>query len=180
MIQVQNGRLHYNWLASPTKEYPRYRKIRPEFDRVLEAFVDFLEKESLGTFKPNQWEVTYVNHFPKGTVWSDLSDSFQVFKTSALPEPSGMALEGLSCQWHFLIPPRRGRLHVDIQHGRATSREQPEIIRMQLTARGSAGEQPDGPSLTEGLDCGHESIVRGFFDLTSDQAHRFWGFNANA
>src|SRR5690349_146441 len=35
MIQVQNGRLHYNWLGQAGGDYPRYRTIRPEFDRVV-------------------------------------------------------------------------------------------------------------------------------------------------
>ncbi len=68
MIQVQNGRLHLNWLGRG--QYPRYATIRPEFDQALAAFTAFVADEDLGEIRANQREITYVNQIPKGPLWS--------------------------------------------------------------------------------------------------------------
>ena len=75
MIQLQNSRLHFNWLGEGGREYPRYeQKVRDGFVWALQCFIDFVIREELGDFRPNQWEVTYLNHIPKGTVWNTPND----------------------------------------------------------------------------------------------------------
>ena len=176
MIQIQNGRLHYNWLGQGGEEYPRYSRVRPEFDKCLGELERFLADESLGKLRPTQWEVTYVNHFPKGTVWDDPADWRALF--TSLPQASvsvlPVRLESLGGQWHYEIEPQRGRLHVQLQHGRRSSPNQCEVVIMKLTARGSLGKDSD-PGLDEGLDLGREVIVRTFKELTSAEAHEYWG-----
>jgi uncharacterized protein (TIGR04255 family) len=56
MIQLQNGRLHLNWLGEPGRKYPRYEKVREDFVWALQRFSGFLAAEKLGDFRPNQWE----------------------------------------------------------------------------------------------------------------------------
>jgi uncharacterized protein (TIGR04255 family) len=176
MIQLQNGRLHYNWLGQPGAEYPRYSMVRPEFDKYLRKLEGSLAKESLGELCPTQWEVTYVNDFPKGTVWNNPTDWAELF--SALPGPFGKTppatLESFGGEWHYEIEPQRGRLHVRLQHGRRSPPDTGEVMKMILTARGPVRVQ-EGAGLDEGLDLGHETIVRAFRDLTSQKAHDFWG-----
>ncbi len=84
MVQVQNGRLHYNWLGRPGGEYPRYKKVRPEFDTMLSEFQRFLADEKLGEMRPNQWEVAYVNRIPRGTVWNEPADWAKLFRSLVL------------------------------------------------------------------------------------------------
>jgi len=176
MVQVQNGRLHYNWIGSGS-QYRRYNTVRPAFDRLYAALEQFVQQEKLGDVGPNQWEVTYVNHLPRGTVWDDPSDWPKVF--TGLPgvwaSPSVVRLEGLVASWHFEIPERKGRLHIDLK--RARRREEPpeELLRLTLTARGPvAGPGTEGLSLANGLDLGHRVIVLTFRDVTSTEAHRIW------
>lgn len=177
MIQVQNGRLHYNWLGQAGPEYPRYRGVRPEFDKTWTAFREFLSSRSLAEPTPNQWEVTYVNHLPKGTVWAEPSDWFKLFPGLAGPRSSAtmLALVGFGGEWHFEIEGQRGRLHVRIWHGKVSIPDEREILRMELTARGPIDKDREGLSLDAGLDLGHEVIVRSFVELTSDEAHKYWG-----
>ena len=179
MIQLQNGRFHYNWFGAIGREYARYRTIKPEFDRIFAELQQFLADESLGKVRTNQWEVTYVNQIPKGTVWSQPSDWGTVFCRAALlrADPGETKLESLSGEWHFEIPPRRGRLHVHLQHGKAATADGPEVVTMTLTARGPATGKEDSAlaGLHEGLDLGHETIVRAFSDLTSSAAQKYWG-----
>jgi len=177
MIQIQNGRFHYNWLLSQGTEYPRYSRVRSEFDQHLNDLRLYLEDKSLGAIDPNQWEVTYVNHIPKDTVWSKPEDWGGLFPTLPMQaaRTSAASLESFSGQWHFMIAPERGRLHVEIRHGRQQSDEPSELLIMTLTARGPVST--DGLDLNQGLDLGRETIVRAFADLTSEKAHKQWKRN---
>lgn len=169
MIQVQNGRFHYNWLGQGGAEgYPRYEKVLPEFERFLAQFQAFLADRSLGEIKENQWEVTYINHIPKGTVWDSPADWPSVFRPGGLtPEPSSkVQLETLSSACRYEIPPQQGRLHVRLQHGSAQGTE---VLILTLTARG-----PIKNGYGEGLDLGRETIVRAFKDMTSPEVHDYW------
>lgn len=183
MIQIQNSRFHYNWLGQKGGQYPRYDDVRPKFDEAWVRFKQFLRSRSLDQPQLNQWEVTYVNHIPKGTVWNDSSDWGALFPGIAQPKrlPSEMNMEGFQAQWHFEISPMRGRVHIKIYSGVQISPERSEILRMDLTARGSISDDPNrGMSLSDGLHLGRRKIVQTFVALTSNDAQRYWGLhNAN-
>ena len=179
MIQVQDTRLHYNWIGKRGEDYKRYPKVRPKFDRVYELFREFLQSEKLDIPKENQWEVTYVNHIPRASGWNTPEDWPGLF--IGLPGPWGaMPLgevrpESVAGAWHFEIPPQRGRLHVDLKHVRTAVPEAKELMRLTLTARGAIGKSAEGETaLSEGLDLGRRTIVRAFAGLTSTEAHRIW------
>lgn len=178
MVQIQNGRLHYNWLGQGGEEYPHYSGVRPEFDGILAEFQDFVRSEDLGELVPNQWEVTYVNLILKDTVWNEPQDWAQVFVS--LPgigvPPRSVRLESCSGAWHFIIPPQRGRLHAQLAHGREGKEGGAELLRLTLTARGPVTQtNQEGMSLGEGLDLGRKTIVETFADITSESAHKYWG-----
>lgn len=180
MVQLQNGRFHYNWLGQAGGPYPHYEVIRPEFDKLHAFFQRFLADEGLAKLKPNQWEVTYLNHIQKGTVWTSPGDWSLLFR--ALPAPSAAApsaiLESFGGEWHFEIPPKRGRLHVKMNHGRKGKEDADEVLVLNLTARGPLSGDA---SLADGLDVGRKSIVQAFANLTSEAAHKHWGIhNGNA
>ncbi len=178
MIQVQNGRLHYNWLGGDGGEYPRYREVRPGFDRIWEEFQRFLAEEALGETRLNQWEVTYVNQIPKGLLWNSPADWAKLFRSPVTLSVGAapVMLESFGGEWHYEIRPQRGRLHVLIQHGRLSGPASREVLRLTLTARGPIrGDGNDGLSLDDGLNLGRAVIVRTFKDLTSDKAHACWG-----
>ncbi|MHB1421926.1 MAG: TIGR04255 family protein [Gemmataceae bacterium] len=178
MVQVQNGRLHYNWLGRPGAEYPRFKNVRPEFNRILEELRRFVTDEGLGEIKPNQWEVTYVNRIPKGTVWNDPSDWTTLFRSLALlpANLSSASLESFGGEWHYEIPPKLGRLHMRIQHGRLATLGGEEVLTLTLTARGPVEmREKQGLDLETGLTRGHAVIVQSFKELTSDAAHEYWG-----
>lgn len=182
MVQLQNCRLDYNWLGTSGQEYPQYDSVRPEFDTMLRRFEAFIAGLDIGPLKPSQWEVTYVNHMLRNTVWHDLADWASVFKGlhGMAVVPKGIGLESLGGHWRYEIEPQRGRLHVHLQHGHINSPEGPEAFIMKLTARGplSISEDPEpagvGTAIGEGLDLGHDVIVRSFRDLTSEKAHEYW------
>ena len=107
-IQIQNGRLHFNWLGQGGAEYPRYETVSNEFFSHLNRFKQFLAGLDLGGFKPNQWEITYVNHIPKETVWNNPSEwSFFRLLGNIGDSTDITEIESFAGEWHFLIPPDR-------------------------------------------------------------------------
>lgn len=181
MIQLQNGRFHFNWLGKSGGEYPRYKSVRNEFAALWAKFCEFISRAHSPGVRPNQWEVTYVNQIPRGTVWSGPAD-WSFFKPlGAVPTiPGTIEGESFGGEWHFVISPQRGRLHIAWQHGREQDegKQDPsqELIRLTLTARGPV-ETRDDPTaaILDGLDLGRETIVRSFQQFMGDAANRYWG-----
>jgi uncharacterized protein (TIGR04255 family) len=177
MIQVQNGRFHYNWMAQPGGgDYPLYETVRAEFDAALEKFREFLAREGLGELKPNQWELTYINQILKGTLWDNPQDLAAVFRYPgvALPRLGLASLESTSASWTGEIAPQHGRLHVAIQKGRMNTPAGPETVSLTLTARGATVPDLD---LGAGLDLGRRVVNAAFRQLVSDDALRYWGLD---
>ena len=177
MIQVQNGRLHFNWLGEGGGEYVRYKSVREGFVRALGQFVEFVTRHEVGDFQPNQWEVTYVNHIPKGTVWRTPDDWGFFRPFGAIPKVERLVqAESFAGEWHFVIPEQRGRLHVRWQHGLKREPNQKEMIILTLTARGPIEEEEVSiPAILAGLDLGRATIVRSFEELMTDAANKYWG-----
>jgi uncharacterized protein (TIGR04255 family) len=179
MLQVQNGRLHFNWLGTEGHPYPRYAQVREGFVPLLAEFERFLADENLGTLRLNQWEVTYVNQIPRGTVWNSPADWGFFRPLSSVPTIDKIVEgESFGGQWHFVIPPQLGRLHAEWRHERSSDHEKTvapvELIRLTLTARGPIGTSGVATAL-EGLNLGRATIVKSFRNLMSDEANRYWG-----
>ena len=182
MIQLQNSRLHFNWIRAEGGEYPRYDAVRREFQSVLDRFKDFVVDGQLGELRPNQWEVTYVNQIPVGTVWQSPADWGFFSPLAGLATIEGLIQgESFGGEWHFVIPDQRGRLHINWQHGkamtgRASEPTEAESIRLDLTARGPFQPNEVEPdNVLAGLDVGHEAIVVAFARMMSPDANRYWG-----
>ena len=182
MIQLQNGRFLLNWRDSEGGSYPTYNILRPEFDTVFTEFCRILRDElKVGDPQLNQWELTYVNHIPKDTVWNDPLDWAKLFP--ALPGPYAVSdelrLESVKGEWNYEIEPQKGRLHVQIKHGmhtNPTDNQRKEVLVLVLTTRGPfPNENDEQPSLGSGLDLGHAALVRAFKQMTSEYSHKYWG-----
>ena len=177
MIQLQNTRLHFNWLGEAGGGYPRYKKVREGFVRTLDRFVEFVAAEKLGNFRPNQWEVIYLNHIPKGSVWKTPDEWDFFLPLRSVPNIESVVHgESFSGEWHFVIPDQRGRLHVRWQHGSKLESEQQEMIVLTFTARGSitTGENASN-EIINGLNLGRKTIVCSFKNFMSKEANRHWG-----
>ena len=160
MIQVQNNRLHFNWLGESGGGYPRYERVLEGLVSVLRQFVGFVEQEKVGDFRPNQWEVTYINHIPQGTVWNTSSE-WSFFKPlGGVPTIDNLLYgESFTGEWHFVIPDQKGRLHVQWQHGLREETES-ELVRLMFTARGKTEEGKDPLQATiDGLNLGRRTVV---------------------
>lgn len=177
MVQVQNGRFHYNWIKA-NEVYPHYPNVVSEFGAQWRKFQAFIAERNLGDVIVDQWEITYVNHIPKGSVWQNPADWSKLFRGLSLVEiTQPVRAETLSAQAAFQLDKQAGRLHWRLQHALLsdpkpeTSRE---VLRLELTARGPVTEKV---SLEAGLAIGHEAIIDTFVACTSDEARKFWGYH---
>ena len=81
--------------------------------------------------------------------------------------------EKVSFKTSFVIPDKKGRLHVTLEPA-IRRRDAQEVLQLSLTARGkplSSGLK----GILEWFDLGHEWIVWGFTDFTTKDMHKFWG-----
>lgn len=175
LLQVQANRFIRNWRKRPQHtDYPRYDVHRREFSDEWNHYLSFLEAQHLPRPAVSQCEVTYINHIEHAA--TDLHEVFSAWNdvrrgTSFLP-----SVETGSFTLAYVLPDRRGRLHVELQPVlRVTDGAQ--LLQLTLTARG----RPGSPSLQDILawfDLGHEWVVRGFTELTTEKMHRIWGRNS--
>jgi uncharacterized protein (TIGR04255 family) len=173
MVQVQNGRLHFNWIGRRGEVYPRYESARTEFEYILSKFTEFATIEDCGEFRPNQWEVTYLNQIPKDTVWKSPDDWGFFCLLAGVPDIEQVVRgESFGGEWHFVIPEERGRLHVHWRHARNAASDEQEIVVLTFTARGPV---EDASKLLEGIDLGRKTIVQCFASLMSKPANQYWG-----
>ncbi len=179
MLQIQSSRFIYNW-RQQKDEYPTFDQLKAEFDEKLNLFLQSLSTWGMPNPVFNQWEVTYVNHIPKGKMWSAVSDWAQIFPWLKTPPATDGAGSNLQVEtqngiWRFQLPDQRGRLHVALSHARTqqTGASEPrEVASLTLTARGGVS---DKHSVDDGISRGHDAIIRSFEQMTSPLAHSAWG-----
>jgi uncharacterized protein (TIGR04255 family) len=181
MLQVQNSRLHVNWMGYEGAEYPRYPIVRELFENEWNRFTRFVADEGLGQPAPNQCEVTYINHIPFGTVWQTPADwTFMKLLGDASVLEDLAAFEAFQGQWRFSLPDDSGRLHILWKPGKRRSREDPEqqedILILEQTVRGPLSDAADVGGILEALDMAREVIVKSFTQLMDAKANEFWGY----
>jgi len=175
VLQLQPTRFLYNWRRRQGS-YPKHDALLQEFQEHLQGLRKFVDESGVGPLRLNQWEVTYVNHLPRGEGWESPADWAKVLPKLLGPGQVGgdLQIESFSGEWHFEIEPRAARLHVAVQHGRLLTAEGPEVLVLQLTARGPIREEP-GWGLQDGIDRGHRACRTAFAEMTPPALHALWG-----
>ena len=169
----------HNWRKVEDEDsYPRYEHIREEFSKGLHDFYDFLQEESLGEFRPNQCEISYINHIETNHIWSTHSQLGEVLALwnptlddDFLSEPENVRV----ATQHLLVEGDGdlvGRLHISAQPAFRGTNSEPLLV-LTLTARG-APFQPTNDSVLAFVDKGREAIVRGFASVTTTEMHKYW------
>ena len=176
LIQIQKDRFIQNWRKiTGDEDYPRYDNLKPKFEAEWKRFCNFLEEENIKIPAIDQCEVTYVNHIEIGKGWKSHNEVNKVFSYwsgissgNFLPET-----EKVSFKTSFVMPENKGRLHVTMQPAIRRTDAQ-EVLQLNLTARGKPSSGGiDG--ILQWFDLGHEWIVWGFTDFTTDNMHQIWG-----
>lgn len=173
LIQIQDSRFILNW-RKQSGEYPSFDALVKEFRLIFPTFARFAADAEMGALEPNQWELIYINHIPKGDLWQTPKDWKNVLPFLSFP-PTGIAdisAQTLSSDWRFGLSENRGSLYVGLRHAKVPPSTD-DLMQLTLTARGPI-DISKGWTLDDGLLIGHESIVRSFAAMTSGEAHKLW------
>lgn len=179
LLQVQQDIIVYNWRRSPEGEpvgdpYPRYSRLRDEFS---ERYLQFerIASDHGQDLRPNWCEVTYINHIGGEAGRPEMRELLRGIE----PSPAGAFLppieDGL-LNLRYTIPgdeAPRGRLTVSVAPAVRRADLAPIWV-MTLTARTLAADESQDAAF-EALDVGHEWVVKGFAELTSERMHELWG-----
>jgi uncharacterized protein (TIGR04255 family) len=176
LLQLQPSRFLSNWRKQ--KDSDAYPRFTAAFDRFKEGWRDLLEfakAEGIGQPQVNQYELSYINHIPESSVpfpegmqhylrffsWANIRSS-QVLRAPR----SG------TFRFQFALSGHQGTLHVTVNHGKRMT-DQKGILLVDLTARGPA--RFDWSDIDEWFATAHATIVNGFTDMTTPEAHEIWG-----
>lgn len=182
LMQIQQDRFVHNWRKVLGDEaYPRYEHVRDGFRDELVAFAHFATSHNFGEIRPNQCEVTYINHIDCAAEARAHGDPAEVLRVLSRDQTYGALPRPESSQFaaKYLIETdddagRKtvGRLHVDFVPVYTVKDNRPIFV-LNLMARGvPLGEGIEGAMRF--LDLGRETIVRGFADITTSTMHRVW------
>lgn len=165
VVQVQRDRFLCNWRKiAEQHEYPRYDWVSARFFEQLAGFEQFV-LEAVGVAPvARQYELTYINHIPAGETWRSLGEISKILPDFGWRSQAGRFLpvpERVEFQTSFLLPARRGRLHLRVQSAERQLDGTPVLV-VELTARGF------GVDRIEWFNLGHEWIVKGFADLAGE------------
>jgi len=178
LIQFQPDRFIHNWRKIQGGDvYPRYESIKTRFLDELATIEKFFREHALGELRPNQCEVTYVNHILSADGENLCEQPEDVFRFFRKDFDQGVLdhFEDSRFQIRFILSDEEkrpiGRLYVDAQPAR--SRDGQPMIALTLTARGSTSTSTL-EAASRFLDFGRDKIVRGFAELTTETMHERW------
>lgn len=178
LVQVQRDHFIVNWRKLETEAiYPRYPTLRQTLVDELEPFQQFVEKEDLGTIRPVQTELTYVNHIDAREAGRGRKALSQIVRIWAGDKAVGQlpTFEEASFQARYVMRDGEkpvGRLHMNLEPHRYVKDNAPLYV-LTLVARG-APQTADIEGALAFLDRGHEAIVEGFTAVTTDEMHTIW------
>lgn len=179
LVQVQQDRLVHNWRkVGANTPYPRYFQLRETFAENLRTFESFVKSERLGDLKPDQCELTYIDHVEPGEVWKDFSQVDAVIRSWRPPEATlkNLAFENVTLDIKHVILGKdgkpAGRLHIRVMPVFRMSDHAP-ILNLEFIARGApAGPGVDG--ILGFMDLAHDCTLAAFTTLTTDAIQKSW------
>jgi uncharacterized protein (TIGR04255 family) len=174
LVQVQQDRLYVNWRATEgDASYPRFPKVKDEFDRVWTLFVRRIEELTGAAPLPIRVEVSYTNFISDGEALRSTADLSKVLKDfrwaddhSFLSPPSGIALN-----MTFPLRSCAGSLRVRAASAeRAKDKVRGLHLELQVVAPLNSEQ-----SIDDLIEEGHQTIIHAFEDLTTDEMKdRHW------
>ena len=168
LLHVQQDRLMLNWRRYPPNgSYPGYAVMRNRFASEIGVVEEFLAAEGLGTIRPNQCEITYVNALLlRGD--AEVHQHLDSVTPGWRPVEIGLPFEAATLENRYVISTggeQTGRLYTSFS---------PAV----LTATGEANYQleivarcrPQGETVASALatlDSAHDLVGRAFNGVTS-------------
>jgi uncharacterized protein (TIGR04255 family) len=179
LIQLQATRFHFNW-RKRADFYPSYKKLIVEFESTFGRFEKCAADLGLGSIIPNQWELTYVDAFPRAEYWQTPGDWSRVlpglFGNLFPTDDLKLQLENRAAEWCYELGGQLGRLYVSAKSGKWFDQTDDALL-LQMTARGPVGKG-GVDTLRQGLDLGHNAAFGAFLHVVSKASQDRWGIQS--
>jgi uncharacterized protein (TIGR04255 family) len=174
-IQLQGNHFITNWVKpSPDATYPRFAKISAEFETYFTRLREFVASSALGAITPTSLELTYVNEL--GTADSEfvsrLPQMLKMYTWQSDAEPFLGKPTAVNLMWQFPMPLGSGRMLVTLNNARRVDGAA-EVLLLILKCFSPTDGTPS--EISGWFASAHESIVRTFTELTTPEAHLYWG-----
>jgi uncharacterized protein (TIGR04255 family) len=174
LVQVQPDLFLRNWRkTASTTEYQHYDSVLPRFKEDWRTFRSFLEEQSLDGPVVSLCEMSYFNHLIRGEDWRDFAEITEIFPVwrgfpqgSLFTNPNAIA-------FNVAGEAPGGQITVAVQPGIRTM-DGKEILQATITVS-LAPSSSDDAALFQCLDQCHETAVKGFLQISSEQAQSRWG-----
>ncbi len=166
LLQVQKSAFMFNWRRR-ADAYPRFRIIKPQFDRYYDLFADFVRTD-LGASEPtvDLCELTYINAIHRCDFWAGPPDTPKVLPAFSLllPGIEGFASTGFNCSFAFERA-NDMRLSVGVRSGLTVDEPILPILLIEIkaTAKLSAAAKPD---VDGWFDRAHMTVMDCFLSIT--------------
>jgi uncharacterized protein (TIGR04255 family) len=180
LVQVQSDRFALNWRQQKgDEEYPRYRVLRPEFERRYDAFLDVARAGGVQP-EPTWCELTYINHVDAPGAAEGAHGPLARVLRALSRDPASSTLppvEDTALQQRFLLLTEEGepvgRLYLAATPAFRNEDGAPIYV-LTLVVRGRPAE-PTMQGVLRFFDRGRDLIVQGFKESTTDEMHKVWG-----
>ncbi|MCP5002896.1 MAG: TIGR04255 family protein [Planctomycetes bacterium] len=174
LVQFQADRFYFNWRRRQS-DYPRYDHVINNFESVRETIEKFFIEFELGELSPIEYELSYINHIPRGQGWETIEDLPSIFSDFVWKQADGRYLpnpEKISWQTEFPLQEKNGHMIVNLKQATRSEDKAPLLV-LELKARG-IGESTCKEATREWFDLAREWIVKGFTDLTTPEVQKIW------
>jgi len=177
LIQLQSDRFFYNWRQTGKgEEYHRFANIYDEYRKYSGLLPAFFESQFNKPLVTKQCHLTYVNLFRKGRDWNELSEISGLFRHICFPdEIENGKFKQSQLKLEYDMGDNEGKIVVSIATSARVTTESEIATRMEIAASSSLGIG-DAAAEQDWFEKAHVAIIKGFCDLTSEEAQKnLWG-----
>ena len=176
ILQMQRDRFTFNWRKTElSQEYPGFSAIFERFEEFYNRFGQTIKNLGIGSVKPLQYELTYIDQLMHGDGWHTLDDMgkiYTMFVDSQQSDSFWAGVEFMNLRTSFPVADLHSRLHLAISN-RVKMPEQRHTLQTDFTVRGFP-ENAEYPMRTW-FKSARDQILEKFASMfTEDIQTRIW------
>lgn len=170
ILQVQRDRFTFNWRKiDGGQQYPGFSSVFENFEEFYNRFCQTITNLGVGSVKPLQYELTYIDQLIEGEGWNTLNDLarvYNIFLDSQESSSFWSGVESMNLLTSFPIESLQGRLHFRIVHA-IKQPEQKRMLQTDFMARGfpKNAEYP----IEAWFKLAHDQIFDKFFSVFTEE-----------
>ena len=177
ILQVQRDRFTFNWRKiDGGQQYPGFSSVFESFEGFYNRFCQTITNLGVGSVKPLQYELTYIDQLIEGEGWhtlNDLAHIYNIFLDSQESSSFWSGVEFMNLRTSFPVQDLHGRLHFGVISA-IKHPGQKRMLQTDFIARGFP-ENAEYP-IEAWFKLAHDQILDKFFSVfTEDIQTHVWG-----